>query len=250
MYALSWKLLIIGLLLEYFATVLKMLHLKKIARKCSLFLHQLYFFLWEGIRHFFLEKRIKFLLGRTKGRGRGVCGTEWGVFLCFAKFQLFSKTHTLPDKLFQVILISSSWSKTTLLVHFKEQIWLPNRKYYGKNKLYFDQEEMLRMAWISTPIGFWVLRLYIQMFLSYGLYVYITFETACHRTPFGIICNSTQNTKPEENSQKMFPISSPIVLFSYGKVKDLFLDKDQILSREGVWGRSPKWGLYLQNSHY
>ena len=33
MNALSWKLLIIGLLLEYVATLLKILHLKKIAKK-------------------------------------------------------------------------------------------------------------------------------------------------------------------------------------------------------------------------
>ena len=43
MYTLSWKLLIIGLLSEYFATLLKRLYLKKIAAKCSIFLHQLYF---------------------------------------------------------------------------------------------------------------------------------------------------------------------------------------------------------------
>ena len=40
-----------------------------------------------------------------------------------------------------MILSSSSWSKTTLC-NFEEQIWLPNRKCYGKNKLYFDQEEI------------------------------------------------------------------------------------------------------------
>ena len=39
MYALSWKLLIIGLLLEYFATLLKYLHLMTIAKKHSIFLH-------------------------------------------------------------------------------------------------------------------------------------------------------------------------------------------------------------------
>ena len=33
------KLLIIGLHLEYFATLLKRLHLEKIAAKCSIFLH-------------------------------------------------------------------------------------------------------------------------------------------------------------------------------------------------------------------
>ena len=86
MYALSWKLLIIGWLLEYFAALLKILHLKKIARKCSIFLHQLHF---------------------SMGRD------------------------------FQVIWNSSFWSKTTLCI-FRKQIQLPNRKCYGKNKLYFD----------------------------------------------------------------------------------------------------------------
>ena len=46
---------------------------------------------------------------------------------------------------FQVILSSYSWSKTTLCI-FKEQIWLPNRKCYEINKLYVDEEEMLKMA--------------------------------------------------------------------------------------------------------
>ena len=41
---------------------------------------------------------------------------------------------------------------------------------------------------------------------------------------------SLKKTTPEENSHKMFHISSPIVLFSYGKVKDIFGDKDQISS--------------------
>ena len=39
-------------------------------------------------------------------------------------------------------------------------------------------------------------------------------------TTFGIFCNITQNTTPKENSHKMFHISSPIVHFSSGKVKD------------------------------
>ena len=59
----------------------------------------------------------------------------------------------------------------------------------------------------------WVLRLYIQMFLSYGLYLCIILETAHHRDTFGIFCNITQKTTPEENSCKMFHISSLIVLF-------------------------------------
>ena len=85
------------------------------------------------------------------------------------------------------------------------------------------------------------------MFLSYRLYVCIILETVHNRTTFGIFCSITQNTIPEENSQKMFHISSPIVLFSYGKVKDFFGDKGQISSGEGkrkgyegVWGRIPK----------
>ena len=95
--------------------------------------------------------------------------------------------------------------------------------------------------WLETPRGFLdvpipmalVLRLYIQMFLSYGLYVCIILETVHHRTTFGIFCNITRNTTPEENSHKMFHIFSPFVLFSYGKVKDIFWDIDQISYGEG-----------------
>ena len=93
----------------------------------------------------------------------------------FAKFPLLSKIQTLSHKLlvrqtsnhhycnqhdqkpicrdFQVISSSSSWSIITLCI-FKEQIWLPNRKFYGKNKLCFDQEEMLQMAQFSTYLSF------------------------------------------------------------------------------------------------
>ena len=78
------------------------------------------------------------------------------------------------------------------------------------------------------------LRLYIQMFLSYGLYVCIILETTHHMTTFGIFCNITQKITPQENSHKMFHISSLIVLFSYGNVKDVFWgDKDQISSGDG-----------------
>ena len=52
MYPFSLELFIIGLLLAYFATLVKILHQKKIARKCSIFLHQLYFFLMERSRTF------------------------------------------------------------------------------------------------------------------------------------------------------------------------------------------------------
>ena len=97
-----------------------------------------------------------------------------------------------------------------------------------------------------------VLRLYIQMFMSYGLYVCIILETAHHRTTFGICCNITQNTTPEENSQKLFHISSPIVLFSYGKVKE-FLDirinliwGGQKEGVRGVWGEAQNEGYFCK----
>ena len=102
-----------------------------------------------------------------------------------------------------------------------------------------------------------VLRLYSQMFLSYGLYVCIILETAHHRITFGIFCNITQNTTPEENSHKMFHISSPIVLFSYEKVKDVFLvirikfhlGRAKGRGKRG-YGRETQNELFLQNSHY
>ena len=90
---------------------------------------------------------------------------RWGFF--FAKFPLLCEIQTLSHKVlvrqtsnhhhcywhaqkptykdFQVISSSSSWSKTPLCT-FKEQICLPNRKCNGKNKLSFDQAEMLKMA--------------------------------------------------------------------------------------------------------
>ena len=85
---------------------------------------------------------------------------------------------------------------------------------------------------------------------SYGLYVCIILETASHRTTFRIFCNITQNTTPEENSCKMFQISSLIVLFLMGRSR-MILDKDQISSGEGkrkgerggIGRRSPKFPL-------
>ena len=114
-----------------------------------------------------------------------------------------------------------------------------------------------------------VLRLYIQMFLSYGLYVCIIletahlyvciiFETAHHRTTFGIYCNITLKTIHEENSCKIFHISSLIVLFSCGKVKNIFLWIKIKFHLGRAKGRGKRWygekgetgGYFLQNSHY
>ena len=72
------------------------------------------------------------------------------------------------------------------------------------------------------------------MFLSYGLYVCIILEMAHHRTTFGIFCNITQNTTPEENINKRFHISSLIVLFFLWEGQRDFLgDKNQISPGEG-----------------
>ena len=81
-YALSWKLLIIGLHLEYFATFLKRLHLKKIATKCSIFLHQLYFFLL-GRSMMFDKDKISF--GGKKEGVRGGMGERPKMTVIFAK---------------------------------------------------------------------------------------------------------------------------------------------------------------------
>ena len=111
---------------------------------------------------------------------------------------------------------------------------------------------------LDVPISMvQVLRFYIQMFLSYVLYVCIILETAHHRTTFTIFCNITQKTTPEENSHKMFHNPSPIVLFSYGKVKDFFgigiifnVGRAKGRGKSGVWGERPKMRGFLQNSHY
>ena len=70
------------------------------ARKCSIFLHQLYFFPMGRSRTFFFEIRIKFHLRRAKGRGkRGVWGKKSKMRIIFAKFPLLSKIQTLSHKL-------------------------------------------------------------------------------------------------------------------------------------------------------
>ena len=97
MYALSWKLLIIGLLSEYVATLLKILHLRKIDRKCSIFLHQLYFFFWEG--HSFLRDRYQISCGEEKRKGKSGYRGMAKMRVIFAKFPLLSKIQTLSHKL-------------------------------------------------------------------------------------------------------------------------------------------------------
>ena len=100
------------------------------------------------------------------------------------------------------------------------------------------------MAWCSMHVGFWTCQ--FQWYRFWGctfrcfqvmgwLYLCIILETVHHRTTFRIFCNVTLNTTSEENSQKIFHISSPTVLFSYGKVKDIFWDKGKVSSGKGKW---------------
>ena len=97
-----------------------------------------------------------------------------------------------------------------------------------------------------------VLRLYIQMFLTYGLYVCIILETAPHRTTFRIFCNIIQKTMPEENVQYFFNNC----IFSYGKVKDIFGIRFKFhLGRAKGWhkrgyGERPKMRCFLAKFHY
>ena len=88
-----------------------------------------------------------------------------------------------------------------------------------------------------------VLRLYIQIFLSYGLYVCIILETAHHRTNFGIFYNTQDNT-PEKNSQKMFHISSLIVLFLMIRIK-FHLRRPKGSGQSGIWGEKPKMRVII-----
>ena len=109
---------------------------------------------------------------------------------------------------------------------------------------------------VSIPIA-QVSRLYIQMFLSYGLYVCIILETAHLRTTFRIFCNITKKTTPKEGSCKMFHISSLIVLFLVVRSRMFWGDKDQISSGQ-TKGRVKRRGMreklkmvfFFANSHY
>ena len=81
------------------------------------------------------------------------------------------------------------------------------------------------------------------MFASYGLYVCINLETAHHRTTFGIFCNITQKITHEENSWKMFHISS-LIGFSVNREKLPLLSEAQWhffgLGSNFIWGGQKK----------
>ena len=116
MYALSWKLLITRLLSEYFATLLKRLYLKKIAAKCSIFLHQLYFLSYGKFKSVFWI-RMKFHLGRAKGRGRrGLWGRSpnegWFCKISIIKQDTNVISQTFGQTNFKLPPLQSTFPKT------------------------------------------------------------------------------------------------------------------------------------------
>ena len=104
-YALSWKLFIIRLLSEYFATLLKNIYLKKTLQMFHIS-SQIVLFSYGKVKDvfFFLKIRIKFHLGRTKGRGKRGYGGEAQneIFLqnshYYARYKLYL-TNCWSDKL-------------------------------------------------------------------------------------------------------------------------------------------------------
>ena len=77
-------------------------------------------------------------------------------------------------------------------------------------------------------------------------------KTDHHRTTFRIFCNITQNTTPEENSCKMFHISSPIVPFFLWKGQGHLCLKIRITFHLGrAKGRDKRgYGGEAQNGGY
>ena len=162
MYALSWKLIIIGLLLEYFSNITqKTIHEENSHNMFHVSSVIVLFFLMGRSRTFCFGIRIKVHLGRAKGRGKRGYEGRGKNEVAFEKFPLLREIQTLSHKLlvrqtsnhchcnqhaqkpkcreFQVISKSTSWSKTTLFVYFKEQIWPTNRKCYGKIMKCYEQ---------------------------------------------------------------------------------------------------------------
>ena len=85
--------------LEYFAILLKILHLKKISTKVPYFLTNCTFS-YGKVKEIFLGIKIKFHLGREKGwskRWNGRISLKLG--LCFAEVPLLSKIQTVSHKL-------------------------------------------------------------------------------------------------------------------------------------------------------
>ena len=144
-------------------------------------------------------------------------------------------------------------------VYFKDKYGFQTRNATEKNTLFLPgrnaQNSLIlyteRFFDVQIPTAL-VLMLYIPMFPSYGLYICIIF--AHHRTTFGIFCYITQNTTPEENIQKMFHISSPIVLFFLWEGQGCFwgirikfhLGRAKGRARGECGGRSPNEGYFCK----
>ena len=232
LYALSWKHLTIGFL-EYFAAFLKILHLKEIARKCTIFFHQLYFFfLWEGQACFF-EQRPNFIWEGQKEGVRGSMGEKPKMRVTFAKIPLLSKIQ-----IYLTNCCSGNLLITTIAIGMPKNFnagifkwfWevLPGvflRNKYGfqiwnameKNKLFWPGRNVQNglilhiCRFLDRPIPMaQVLRLLWDVSKLWTICIIL--ETS-HNRIFGIFCSITQNTTPEGNSQRMFHISSSIVLF-------------------------------------
>ena len=97
MYALSWKLLIIELLLEYVATLLKILHPMKIDKNVPYFFTNCTFS-YGKVRDFFRDKD-QISSGRAKEGVREGMGEKPKMRVNFAKFPTLSKIQTLSHKL-------------------------------------------------------------------------------------------------------------------------------------------------------
>ena len=104
-----------------------------------------------------------------------------------------------------------------------------------------------------------VLRLSIQIFLSYGLYVCIILETAHHRTTFRIFCNFAQKMTPEEISCKCCTFLHQLYFFLMGRSRIFwggkgsnFIWRGQNKGVRGEMGGEPQneGFSFLQNSHY
>ena len=117
MYALSWKLLIIDLLLVYYATLLKRLYLKKIAAKCSIFLHQLDFFLmWRSRMLFVLFGYGSNIIweGKRKSKWGYEGDPKSGFFLQNSHYKVRYKlylTNCWSDKLLTTTIVISTSKK-------------------------------------------------------------------------------------------------------------------------------------------
>ena len=107
-------------------------------------------------------------------------------------------------------------------------IW--NKIAMEKNKLHFDQGEMLKIAWYSTHVGFWICWFQWHRFWSCTFrhfwvmgYMYaLSWKLLIIDLLLEYYGTLLKRLHLKKNSCKMFHISSPIGLFSYVKVKDAF----------------------------